>query len=61
LPCPSGTIFPGALAADFVDCEEKALEALSDFFNVEHLSECTNAKLFEYPVTQILYQFYFYL
>lgn len=52
MPCPSGLIFPGALAADFVDCEEAALEPLADCFSVEHLSECTNAKLFEYPVTQ---------
>uniref|UniRef100_A0A1I7SIA4 DUF1758 domain-containing protein n=1 Tax=Bursaphelenchus xylophilus TaxID=6326 RepID=A0A1I7SIA4_BURXY len=54
LPYPCGPIFPGALAADFVDCEEETLEPLSNLFNVEHLSECTNPELFKYPITGIV-------
>lgn len=48
---PISPITPaGTLATGFEDCYESALEPLRDRFGVEHLSECAEPKLFEYPV-----------
>ncbi|KAI6211236.1 hypothetical protein M3Y96_00412400 [Aphelenchoides besseyi] len=55
LPVPCATIAPGELGISFDDCSEEALEPLSMYFNVDHLSECTNVDLFKYPMAGVVY------
>jgi hypothetical protein len=50
---------PHKAAFSFQDCHEDTLTPLCTHFKAEHLSECTNTSLFDYPVIRILYEFAF--
>jgi hypothetical protein len=47
----------GESGSGFDDCEEDSLESLSNMFQVEHLSECANSNLFDYPVMNFFFIF----
>ncbi|KAI6237185.1 hypothetical protein M3Y95_00238500 [Aphelenchoides besseyi] len=46
---------PGEMAGSIEECEETALESLSEHFKVKHLSECPNKDLLKYPIPGLIY------